>query len=98
MKLIEQRYLFGVSDPGKPLPGIMQVFCNGDGVPLMVDFLCPCGCGNTCPTHLVPPGQEKKQGDRRWNFSPGLTLSPSIRWLSGCKSHFTITNGKVTMQ
>jgi len=96
---VEVRCIFGGPDPGKPKPGEMQVFCEGDA-PVMVDFLCPCGCGNTCPTHLVPPGAEKKPADRRWNFSRGPngpTLSPSIRWLSECKSHFTITDGKVQM-
>ena len=90
------RCVFGGPDPGKPEPGIIQVFME-DGVPSMVDFLCPCGCGNTCPTHLTSPGEEKKQNDRRWQFSEGpngVTLSPSIRWLNGCKAHFHITDGQ----
>lgn len=90
----EERHEFGGVDPGKPLPGVMQVFYENDS-PVMVDFLCPCGCGNTCPTHLVPAGQAKQANDRHWNYSPGPTLSPSIRWVSGCMSHFTITGGKV---
>lgn len=92
----EVQCVFGGPDPGKPTPGIMQVFCE-DGIPLMVDFLCPCGCGNTCPTHLVTPGHVKQPNDRHWEYTPGPTLRPSIRWLSGCKAHFTITNGKPEM-
>ena len=90
----EQVCEFGGPDPGKPQLGVMQVFME-DGVPSMVDFLCPCGCGNTTPTHLVKPGQQKQPNDRHWEYSPGPTLRPSIRWTSGCKAHFTITEGRV---
>lgn len=92
----EERHEWGEpSSPANetPPPGVMFVFYK-DGVPVMVDFLCPCGCGSTCPTHLVPPGEDKKPNDRRWNFSAGPTLSPSIRYVGGCKAHFNITNGK----
>lgn len=92
--------MFGGSDIGKPAPGVMQVYKDENGIPLMVDFLCPCGCGNTCPTHLVTPGQVKQANDRHWNYSLdslGPSLSPSIRYLSGCKSHFNIVDGKVYM-
>ncbi len=89
---IEEKQQFGGPDPGPPKPGIMQVFYE-NGIPLMVDFLCPCGCGRTCPTHLITPGQ--KETDHHWSYKPGPTLSPSIRYLSGCKWHFNITDGKV---
>lgn len=86
----EQRCEFGGTDPGVPAPGIMQIFYE-NGVPTMVDFRCPCGCGRTCPTHLG------LGSPRHWTYSPGPTLSPSIRFTGGCKAHFTITGGKVTM-
>jgi hypothetical protein len=96
-KYTEERHEYGCDDPGQPAPGVMQVFYeNGD--PVMVDFLCPCGCGNRAPTHLVPPGQTKKPNDRHWNYSSGPngpTLDPSIRWTGGCLAHFTITDGQV---
>lgn len=98
----EMKCVFGGDDslyPGQPALGIMQVFYEGD-VPQMVDFLCPCGCGHTVPTHVVSL-EEKQQGkagdkDHRWGFDPKtLTLVPSIRFTSGCKAHFNITNGQV---
>lgn len=91
-KYTEERHEFGAEDPGRPAPGVMQVFYL-DGKPAMVDFLCPCGCGSTVPTHLVDPGEQPK--GRRWCYSPGPTLTPSIRFLGGCKAHFNITNGAV---
>ncbi len=97
----EVSYDFGISDPGNPKPGEIFVFYETkDGVkfPSMVEFLCPCGCGYPCPTHLIPPGQEKKPNDRHWEFSRGpsggVTLSPSIRWNGHCRAHFNITDGK----
>jgi hypothetical protein len=92
--------LFAGPDPGKPLPGIMYVFKDELGVPQMVEFLCPCGCGRLCPTHVI--SIEEKQSNinewknKCWGFDEKtLTISPSIRYLSGCKAHFSITNGKV---
>lgn len=96
----EQDVEWAGSDIGAPPLGVMFVFCD-NGVPKMVNFLCPCGCGNLCPTHLATPDRPKQPNDRRWNFSRGPngpTLDPSIRWTSGCRSHFTITDGKVKME
>lgn len=96
---VREDHEYGVEDVGNPLPGIMQVYFL-DGKPEMVDFLCPCGCGSTCPTHVVPIKEKAKpeHKDRRWGFDLAtLTLVPSVRYLGGCKAHFTITNGKVTM-
>lgn len=76
---------------GTPAPGVMLVFYENDK-PHMVEFLCPCGCGKTCPTYL---GQ---QSPRHWEYSPGPTLRPSMKYTSGCKAHFTITDGKVKME
>lgn len=90
----EERYEFGCVDPGNPAPGVMQVYYE-DGIPSMVDFLCPCGCGSTCPIHLQHPNYSGTGGCPRWAYSAGPTLTPSIRFLSGCKAHFNITNGKV---
>lgn len=86
---------YGGPDPGKPSPGIMQVFYENE-VPAMVDFLCPCGCGRTCPTHLTNANPNLPQG-HRWTYCIGPTITPSIRCLSGCKSHFNITDGKAIM-
>ncbi len=89
----QERKEFGGPDEGNPPPDVMWVYYEHD-VPVMLDFLCPCGCGNTCPTHLVPPGEPHKE--RRWAFDANTTtITPSIRFLNGCKWHFNVTNGKV---
>jgi hypothetical protein len=80
------------ADVADPPPGIIQVFRVG-GKYYMCGFICPCGCGRYCPTSL----QDSKH-EPRWEYSHGPTgqpnLEPSIRWLSGCKAHFNITDGE----
>lgn len=85
-------------------PGVIFVFRGNakygqvDGEVVAVDFYCPCGCGLTCYTPVVPEGSPARN-DHTWTFSRGptggVTLSPSIRYLSGCLSHFNVTDGKV---
>lgn len=89
----EVRHDYDGPDPGQPPPGIMFVYID-NGVPKMVELMCPCGCGRLTPIHLVHSG--KKRTDHDWEYSPGPTLSPSINLSSGCKSHFQIEKGKVT--
>lgn len=87
-----------------PKPGEMQILKDESGVVRMVNFRCPCGCGRECPTRVVTMAEKadpKKQDvfkDRCWGFDEAtLTLSPSIRYLSACKSHFNVEGGKVKM-
>jgi hypothetical protein len=92
-RYIEVRRCWGTEEHREIKPGEMHVYLY-DEVPMMVDFLCPCGCGSTCPTHLVRDGVET---ERHWRFrrdAGGVTLTPSIRYLSGCRAHFNITNGE----
>jgi hypothetical protein len=99
---VEVMVEWGGVDIGRPKPGEMQVYCE-NGVPKMVDFLCPCSCGHTCPTHLLEPGEKHDDNPwtrECWSFERGpngVTLTPSIRWLNGCMAHFNITDGKVIM-
>jgi hypothetical protein len=88
----EERHAFGEAGlPSHPPPGVMWVFMEGD-TPVAVNFLCPCGCGAECYTPLEGPRPHK------WAYSKGPnggpTLSPSIRYLGGCKAHFNIEDGK----
>lgn len=100
MQYTEIRKTFGDRGDEKPLPGEMFVYYDAQGVPQMVDFLCPCGCGNTCPTHVI--SLEEKKNDPKgvwknacWGFDvKSLTLYPSIKWTGGCKAHFNIEQGK----
>lgn len=81
----------------KPVPGEMQVMRSDTGEVKAVDFLCPCGCGRNSYTSVCTP-EEKALGkvSGRWGYDPAtVTLIPSVLWLSGCKSHFFIRNGKV---
>lgn len=87
---VEKVYQFGEE---RPLPefGEMQILVE-NGVPRAVDFLCPCGCGHTCYTRVVPFGSPNKH-KHVWFYSKGPKLDPSIRWLSGCMAHFNIEQG-----
>lgn len=90
----EKRVEFGKADE-KLEPGVMLVMVENDVVQA-VDFLCPCGCGSECYTPILQPGQQRKKVQRPiWDYSPGPTISPSIRFTGGCKAHFNITNGEV---
>ncbi len=95
-----KRIEFGDNRP-EPILGEMQIIYKDD-IPYAVDFLCPCGCGTTCFTPVCSivekqdPNSSQRLKDRCWGFDPNtLTIIPSIRYLSGCKAHFNITNGKV---
>lgn len=91
-KYTTRRAEFGDDYPDPTDNEMVVVYENG--VPYMIDFLCPCGCGSKCPIHLVPPGEQHKE--RRWEFDAAtLKLTPSVRFLSGCKAHFNIEDGGV---
>ena len=105
MAYTAQRCEWAGPDPGKPGPGVMQIFYDG-AKPKMIEFLCPCGCGNTCPTHVVTfaekddpdPAKRSVFKDHCWGFDAAtLTIRPSIRWTGGCYAHFHITNGKTEL-
>lgn len=90
---IEVRKCFPDESKLPILPGEMHVYLENE-IAQGVNFLCPCGCGHETYT---PVTQDEKE-PHHWQFSRGPngpTLSPSIRWLSGCKVHFNITDGKV---
>lgn len=90
----EERHPFGAANlPAEPPPGVMWVF-EEKGEIVACNFLCPCGCGSSCYTLLRqdhPQHWEYRQGPH------GPTLTPSIRYLGGCKSHFNISDGQVIM-
>lgn len=87
----EEKVIFGevIGDPPR---GVMWIAYEGDQ-PRAALYQCPCGCGNEIYTPLDNEGRFKH--GPRWNYNPGPTLSPSIRWTSGCKAHFFIKDGKV---
>lgn len=99
MEYRETRKTFGERGEETPLAGEMLVYYQGE-TPQMVDFLCPCGCGRSCPTHVIPLEEKQKDPQGIWKNScwgfdaKTLTLFPSIKWTSGCKAHFNIEQGK----
>lgn len=91
---VEQKIDFGKAPQTGPKPGEFWTFVE-DGKVMAVNFICPCGCGHECYTPVTLENEPKQ--DRHWVYSAGPTLTPSIRYLSGCKAHFNITNGKPVM-
>lgn len=80
-------------------PGVMQVLYD-NGVPVMCDYVCPCGRDAPCPIFF--PTEKRKRVPQRplWDFKRGPngpTLTPSVRHTGGCKRHYNITDGKVIM-
>ncbi|WP_445731075.1 DUF6527 family protein [Mariniflexile sp.] len=59
----------------------------------MLGFKCPCGCQSIINLNLL------KETFPCWDFhirnNSLITLSPSIRRLIGCQSHFFLKNGNV---
>ena len=80
-------------------PGVMNVLYK-DNIPIMCEYLCPCGCGMPHPMYFETSTLKRSPNRHLWNYSlgpNGPTLTPSVRCLSGCKSHYNITNGEVIM-
>lgn len=61
---------------------------------IRIDFLCPCGCNEW---RSLPTQQSRHK--TKWNFrlkDGKITITPSIRHLNRCKSHYFITENRVT--
>jgi hypothetical protein len=54
---------------------------------------CPCGCGEVILLSLSSSRSPKWKMSLDWLRRP--SLSPSIRRIDGCKSHFWIRSGRV---
>ena len=83
-----KKYVF-VDEPEIPYsvqPG--TVYVNRGDCYASLD--CPCGCGNL----ITIPTLDDTDFHPNWKIS-GNTITPSINMTSGCKSHFSITNGIV---
>lgn len=65
------------------------------GTPRWLIVSCPCGCGDQIPINLDPrsgPAWEY-YGDNRF----GITIFPSIWRDTGCRSHFIIWYGQISL-
>jgi hypothetical protein len=95
---VERRVTFGEVN-GVPAPGEIWTMMKDDIVEA-VNFRCPCGCGAECYTPVADSTKGLPKTEHEWLYSKGPngpTLSPSIRYLGGCKAHFNITDGKAVM-
>jgi len=56
-------------------------------------FNCPCGCNNPIQLNLL------KDASPTWRYriskTKKISITPSIRRTSGCKSHFYVRNGRI---
>ena len=81
--------VFGERDPSTLDFGIIEVYYY-QGEVEGIAFICPCGCGRAVWIPIHNPVKK----EHHWQYR-NLTLTPSVRWLSGCKAHFNITDGAV---
>lgn len=84
-----------------PVPSEMEdgvLYVEGDAFELskvyFVFFNCPCGCKTLI---ALPLYNDKKEHTPSWRVSSldPFTITPSIRQLQGCRSHFFITANEV---
>lgn len=85
--MIGDSYIFIEAEdvPDKFEPKIVYHFYNDK----IIGFICHCGCGALIQLN------ELEDTRPRWKIINGNTISPSINRIVGCKSHFSIINGKV---
>lgn len=56
-------------------------------------MLCPCGCAQRVFLSLHPEGRPRWSVEEHPDGTP--TVSPSVRRLDGCRSHFWLERGRV---
>jgi len=61
--------------------------------PWLLLLNCPCGCQSLIQLNLL------KEGDPCWTYRINrkhrISVSPSIRRIKGCRSHFLVQNGEI---
>src|SRR6266404_4055469 len=70
-----------------------EIFVVVRGRPRWLRLRCPCGCGDLVTLNLDP------RTGRSWKLSmkdDKVTVLPSVRRTSGCKSHFLLLSNRVT--
>ena len=76
-------------------PNTIYLFCNDDGSPRRIFFLCPCGCNDKCNIRARPPREPEPSWDVKVEEDGTPTLHPSVNYTFGCKSHFSIAFGNI---
>lgn len=75
-------------------PGYFEIFEGAGDSGWYFVWNCPCGCGKVNSIPLVKVGVDHGTHTWEWdgNFAQA-TITPSVRELGGCKSHFNLTKG-----
>lgn len=75
-------------------PDRSTVYLVGEGRHLwFASFGCPCDCGATIQISLLPAGRPRWEAKLHWTGT--ISLAPSIRRTSGCRSHFFVRRGRI---
>lgn len=56
-------------------------------------LVCPCGCQEVVRLNLQPDSRPRWHAHKHWNGT--VSLTPSIRRIRGCRSHFWLRNGSI---
>lgn len=84
------------SDVGNTLRSSGDTALITRGIPRLLLFRCPCGCGDEVPVNL------DSRAGKAWRLFIGaadekLSLFPSVWRDTGCKSHFVIWNNNILL-
>ena len=84
--MIAATHVSDIDAPGMP-PGAFEFFVahGGDGAPVGMFYLCPCGCGRRGVLHFRPHPSPSWQWDGNRDKP---TLSPSVHDMPNGKTHW----------
>jgi hypothetical protein len=92
-ELIQPKYKFKFVGDIPRRAHRQTVYIVQDGTePDALVFKCPCGCKTTINLNLL------RDARPCWSYSIReklISITPSIRAMRGCKSHFWLTDGKI---
>jgi Family of unknown function (DUF6527) len=69
------------------------LYCIGEDVPWSAALLCPCGCNSLIQLSLLKG--ERPHWTLKTDAKDAATLTPSVWRTSGCRSHFSLSMGRV---
>lgn len=79
-------------NPGEVVDGMMLIVKEGT-LEKWACFRCPCGCGQRIQLSLSHIRRPRWAVQIDWLGRP--SVNPSVRQLSGCRSHFGIKRGQI---
>ncbi len=85
--------VFNENDVPSTIPRGLVFIVGSKGQEELAVLSCPCGCGDRLRLNLI------KASKPNWSWlidiDKTVTFCPSINRLTGCKSHFFLTEGRV---